>query len=69
MNLTDNILSFMVKVNVDFMIEGMKCHKDDKYDVKSPETEVNKRHIIIFELNSQFVFPMGLLLLFQFSIE
>ena len=45
LNLTDNILTFTVKVNVDFMIEGMKCHKDDKHDVKSPETEVNKRHI------------------------
>ena len=41
-NLTNNILLFMTKVNVDFIIEGMKCHKDDKHDVRGPDTEVNK---------------------------
>lgn len=44
----------MVEVNVDFMIEAMKCHKDDKHDVKGLDTEVNKHY-----LNSQFVFPVG----------
>jgi hypothetical protein len=46
----------MVEVNVDFMIEAMKCHKDDKHDVKGLDTEVNKHTIWILNLYSLWDF-------------
>ena len=51
-NLTDNILSFMTKVNVDFVIKGMKCHKDDEHNVRGLDTEVNKHlySLILYSL-------------------
>jgi hypothetical protein len=61
-NLTDNILSFMTKVNVDFVIKGMKCHKDDEHNVRGLDTEVNKHFVF-----PHFVFPHGNFLLATFT--
>ena len=47
-NLTD-ILLLTVEVNVDFVIDGLKCHKDDKHEVKGLDTEVSK-HTNVIEL-------------------
>ena len=44
-NPTD-VLLLTVDVNVDFVIEQMKCHKDDKHEVKGLDTEVSG-HIYI----------------------